>query len=200
VFPVPGIGITDREDPLAVRQAPDRRRNFAGIPAGNSPGDGEADPTLTFGGLATLMRSARIDMGIEIEILLDDLHLGDAGTSHQHAALGIIRYPKRGGKREKGYLLYIKSSFTGNEDETIQEYRAKNPDFPHETTADQFFDEDQFEAYRALGNHAAKDLFKKDLFTEQQWDDFKNRKFKCRVWLEALVNALEPPLWREPKT
>lgn len=35
----------------------------------------------------------------------------------------------------------------------IVEYRNRNPSFPHESTADQFFDEGQFEAYRALGQH-----------------------------------------------
>ena len=38
----------------------------------------------------------------------------------------------------------------------IREYRHRNPTFPHQTTADQFFDEDQFEAYRALGLHIAE--------------------------------------------
>ncbi|MBI3263663.1 MAG: hypothetical protein HYZ58_11015, partial [Acidobacteria bacterium] len=33
------------------------------------------------------------------------------------------------------------------------------PDFPHETTADQFFDDAQFESYRALGVHIAEDTF-----------------------------------------
>jgi hypothetical protein len=124
-------------------------------------GDGEADASLTFGGLATLLRTARIDMGIEIEILLDDLHLDPEGKSRQHAAVGRIKYPPltRGGKAETGWLLYLKSSFTGDEDETVQEYRAKNPAFPHESTADQFFDEGQFESYRALGFHIADRLF-----------------------------------------
>ena len=154
-------------------------------------GDGEADPTLSFGGLATLMRSARIDMGIEIEILLDDLHLGDDGTSHQHAALGIIKYPplEPGGEKESGYLLYIKSSFTGNEDETMQEYRAKSPDFPHETTADQFFDEGQFEAYRALGFHMADGLFppRGNGVPKVGWEGFKE-------WFEKLQADLAPRL------
>jgi hypothetical protein len=34
-------------------------------------------------------------------------------------------------------------------------YKAANPAFPHETTADQLFSEEQFEAYRALGEHIA---------------------------------------------
>jgi hypothetical protein len=35
---------------------------------------------------------------------------------------------------------------------------VKNPDFPHESTSDQFFNETQFECYRALGYHAARDF------------------------------------------
>lgn len=64
--------------------------------------------------------------------------------------LGRIVYP---GESECGYLLYLKSSCTGDEDEVIGEYRHRSPAFPHESTADQFFDEGQFEAYRALGQH-----------------------------------------------
>lgn len=33
----------------------------------------------------------------------------------------------------------------------LMHYKARNPDFPHQSTGDQFFDEQQFEAYRALG-------------------------------------------------
>ena len=35
-------------------------------------------------------------------------------------------------------------------------YKALNPSFPHQATADQFFDEGQFEAYRELGYQIAK--------------------------------------------
>lgn len=123
-------------------------------------GDGEADPLMKFGGLATLIRFARIDLGVEIEIDLSDLRLQD-GKSRRHCAFGHISYPPAtaGGKPELGYLLYIKSSVTGDEDLVISEYRARKGDFPHESTADQFFDEGQFEAYRALGYHAADGLF-----------------------------------------
>ena len=69
--------------------------------------------------------------------------------SSQHFALGKIHYAPG----ETGRLLYIKSSLTGDEYEYVREYASRNPDFPHETTADQFFNEDRFEAYRALGYH-----------------------------------------------
>ncbi len=158
-------------------------------------GDGEADKNLTFGGLAALMRYARIDLGVEIDVILDDIRLSDDGRSHQHCALGKIWYPKQdasGFEREHGYLLYIKSSFTGDEDETMQEYRANNPDFPHETTADQFFDEGQFEAYRALGFHMADGLFPlEDLHGEldsyESWPAFEN-------WFQRLRTNLAPRL------
>ena len=113
-------------------------------------GDGEADPNLHFHGMATLMRTARIDLGIQIDICLDELRLGASHQSKAHLAIGRITYP---GESECGYLLYLKSSYTGDENEVIGEYRRRRPTFPHESTADQFFDEGQFEAYRALGQH-----------------------------------------------
>ncbi|KAM9963860.1 hypothetical protein ACTFIW_007116 [Dictyostelium discoideum] len=54
---------------------------------------------------------------------------------------------------EVGYILYIKSSLTGDEDEIIKEYQSQHPSFPHESTTDQFFTEAQFESYRSLGYH-----------------------------------------------
>ena len=116
-------------------------------------GDGEADPNHHFQGMATLIRSARIDLGVEIDIDLTALRLGNNRLSKSHWAVGRINYP---GHSEHGILLYLKSSVTGDEDEVIQEYRHNHQSFPHESTADQFFDEGQFEAYRDLGEHIAE--------------------------------------------
>jgi hypothetical protein len=52
-------------------------------------------------------------------------------------------------------LIYIKATFVKGTDFTIAGYRAGNPAFPHQTTADQFFDPDQFDAYRYLGYESA---------------------------------------------
>lgn len=127
--------------------------------------DGEADPGMQFGGLITLIRFAKIDMGINIEIETGDLKKLSTGFSRAHFALGKVHYPQtEGEKPQTGFLLYIKSSLTGNESLPIQAYRLQNPTFPHETTADQFFNEAQFEAYRALGYHIAGDLFWQEFF------------------------------------
>lgn len=113
-------------------------------------GDGECDPQMYFAGLATLLRTAYIDLGVHIEMNLDALRLKADTHTGAHLVLGRIVYP---GEKETGWLLYLKASCTGDEDEVIGQYRHKSPTFPHETTADQFFNEGQFEAYRALGQH-----------------------------------------------
>jgi hypothetical protein len=68
-----------------------------------------------------------------------------------HVAIGTIDY----GGGETGYLLYIKSSLTGDENDYIRDYARRYDRFPHESTGDQFFSEEQFEVYRALGFHMA---------------------------------------------
>ncbi len=114
--------------------------------------DGECDPLMQFGGLATLMRYARIDQGVEIRMNLDPLRKDAAGLSQNHWSLGDIRYADG----STGQLLYVKLSVTGDEPEYVRAYRAHYPAFPHEPTSNQFFTEAQFEAYRALGAFACE--------------------------------------------
>jgi hypothetical protein len=112
--------------------------------------DAEADPNMRFGGLLNLIRFARIDMGITIDIDLEPVRRGERGFSLHHGAVGTIDY----GDGEVGHLMYIKSSMTGDED-YVRDYHARSPSYPHESTTDQFFSETQFEVYRWLGFHAA---------------------------------------------
>lgn len=116
-------------------------------------GDGEDDRKHQFDGLATLIRSARIDLRVDIDIQLDGLRLEPDGHTRSHWALGRVRYP---GEEEPGYLLYLKASLTGTEDEVIRNYHQRSDNFPHESTADQSFTEGQFEAYRSLGQKIAE--------------------------------------------
>jgi hypothetical protein len=55
----------------------------------------------------------------------------------------------------EGTLVYLKSSVTGDEPADVLGYHKQVPRFPHESTADQWFDESQFESYRRLGMHIA---------------------------------------------
>jgi len=123
--------------------------------------DGENDPTMTFHALANLQRLAYIDFGVVLDLNLDDLRLGEAGYSRSHFQLCRIFYPHGAdqGSQEIGYLLYMKLSLTGNEGEYLRRYKLDEPAFPHHSTADQFFSETQFEAYRSLGEHVGEKMF-----------------------------------------
>jgi hypothetical protein len=52
----------------------------------------------------------------------------------------------------------LKTSLNGKEPVDIREYADAHASFPHESTGDQFFDEDQFEAYRHLGFDIAAEV------------------------------------------
>ncbi len=47
----------------------------------------------------------------------------------------------------------------GDEPADVLRYHSSHPSFPHESTAEQFFDEAQWESYRRLGQHIAEKLF-----------------------------------------
>ena len=76
--------------------------------------------------------------------------------SRAYAALAEIKYASG----DPGLLLYIKPTLIGGEPADILEYHGRHPKFPQEPTADQFFDEEQWESYRALAQHIADALFK----------------------------------------
>lgn len=121
-------------------------------------GDAEMDADMTFGGLADAIRMVQIDMGIKIEIDLEPLRRGDDGLSDQHYALGRIHYSED----FVGDLVYLKSSTTHEQETHERTYRSRHPTFPHEATSDQDFQEDQFEAYRALGYKVANSALRDD--------------------------------------
>jgi hypothetical protein len=56
-------------------------------------------------------------------------------------------------------LVYIKSSLTGDEPSDVLEHATLHPQFPHDSTADQWFNESQFESYRQLGYHIGSKVF-----------------------------------------
>ncbi|MFL5336745.1 MAG: hypothetical protein ACJ8H8_27110, partial [Geminicoccaceae bacterium] len=117
--------------------------------------DSEADPQMRCNGLAVVTRLARLDLGAEIEIDVSPLRLDAQGYTRAHIVEGCVRYAATDPIRPSGVarLIYVKSSVNGDEAVDIAEYRSRHPAFPQETTADQFFSEEQFEAYRALGVH-----------------------------------------------
>ncbi|HKH72843.1 MAG TPA: hypothetical protein VKA59_15905 [Vicinamibacterales bacterium] len=118
--------------------------------------DAEADPAIAFGSFTEALRQAYVDFGVDVDIDLSMI-LPDptTGLSKAHCAIGRIRYPECPGR--PNWLIYMKNSLTGNEPAPVLNYKRTSPAFPHESTADQFFDDSQFESYRALGDHIAEE-------------------------------------------
>ena len=133
--------------------------------------DAECDLSHSFNSLNSSLRRAYVDHGIKVdlEISKDNLELDEDRRTKTHFVLGRILYPDR--PWQPSWLLVIKNSITGDELAPILNYKKKSPAFPHETTADQFFSEEQFESYRALGRHAAESTFtmNKPLFKSPKW-------------------------------
>ncbi len=89
-------------------------------------------------------------------------------------------------KIKVGTLVYIKSSVTsprkifvpqldeqGNVNLQFETFKYKiyHPDFPHESTADQFFDKVQWESYYQLGQYIAADVLDLPEISEEQGRD-----------------------------
>ncbi len=126
--------------------------------------DATADPGFAMNDLANVIRKARIDLGVHVDIRVEDLRPDPAtGLSRTCCAVGDIHYPAKNPDEARGTLIYMKSAVTGNEPEDLLAYRRRHPSFPDETTGDQFFDEAQFESYRKLGEETVLEIFMKSL-------------------------------------
>jgi hypothetical protein len=148
--------------------------------------DGEQDQEMTFHAMANLQRLATIDLGVRIEINLDELRRNRDGLSRSHFQLCRIRY--RDGRF--GYMLYLKLSLTGNEGEFLRRFRLDEPAFPHHPTADQNFSEARFEAYRSLGQHVGEKLFLQSIVGKMP----KDEDVPIERWFAAMGMSLLEPL------
>jgi len=140
--------------------------------------DGAADPNFGFADLDSLRRRIAADFGATIEFVpgprpdalmpkrFKELAPDDAGyavdadmanTGH---LLARITYAANREPRT-GALVYIKTTMVDSLSFGVKAYKGAHHDFPDQTTADQFFDEEQFDAYRELGRHLGLDMLKK---------------------------------------
>lgn len=121
--------------------------------------DATADPDRGFDSLAQSLRMCRVDLGVEITFTqLDALGINEQGRSARGFVDGIIHYHGADpASPDNGRIVLIKPTMTGDPDEPadLRHYARRNPPFPHQGTADQFFGESQFESYRRLGLHLA---------------------------------------------
>lgn len=109
------------------------------------------DPSVAFDDFGNAARRIREDFGVHIDVDLSALRPDANRRSRQHAVVGTINYTDF----DKGILLYVKPTLTGDEPPDVLQHAARNQQFPHEPTSDQFYDEAQWESYRKLGEHTA---------------------------------------------
>ena len=127
--------------------------------------DAEEDAKFAFNGLGNAIRKCREDFGVELDLRVDLIKPETANLlSRSHCVVGTIRYPDQVGL---GYLVYLKTSLVGDEPEDVLQYHVAHPDFPHQSTADQWFTESQFESYRRLGLHIAETTFQRAVGDQQ---------------------------------
>ena len=159
--------------------------------------DSEEDHDLTFGSLGEAIRKCRADFGVEININPAPIRKDAAGISKAHCVVGRIIYPEtetafaagmtagcfnpNGRDKARGWLLYVKSSLTGNEPADVLEYHSRFGEFPHQSTADQFFSESQFESYRRLGLHVMRSTLEDVTFQPELLPPSAPANERCRV-------------------
>lgn len=117
-----------------------------------------ADPDYHFADLENLIRRARIDLDADIRFVPPDGSLppsfgtlDDLASPKTDACLAVATIAYRDGSH--GVLVVVKPNLVTALPEDVYNYSRDNPLFPQQTTADQFFDEDQWESYFALGQH-----------------------------------------------
>jgi hypothetical protein len=123
--------------------------------------DADADSGMAFGDLGNAIRKCRSDFGVEITIDPTPVKLPNTGGfARAHGVAGAVRYPYLSEDQPDfvGKILYIKPTITPDTPRDVLAYRDAHPEFPDQSTADQWFDESQFESYRRLGLHSFQSL------------------------------------------
>jgi len=112
------------------------------------------DPTYAYADLGDTIRRANLDFDTCVDFTTP-MKVGATTlpTEGLHATILYPANPDRKLPEETGDLLIIKSWLPKDAPTEILAYKASNPAFPHDSTADQFFGESQFESYRRLGEY-----------------------------------------------
>jgi len=175
-------------------------------------GDASLDKESFCEQLYNAIEYAEVDLGIRVEIKTNQLEpAGEKekdderkklmlGQSQSHCAVGKITYPEvveKGLREECGWLIYFKPTVTGDEIGLIREFWQTHPgEFPHPNTVDFWYEEQQFDAVRKLGEltvrHSLKDMLRGVLDGKKKLSTIvsKNKKLAERV-LEKLKDDKE---------
>ena len=118
--------------------------------------DGEEDEASALPALVSVAQRVRDDFDVVIDLdkRVDDLmplpasgFPTDVAFSKSAYFTAKINYSSK----EAGILVYVKARMIPDLGFIVRGFRAKNSNFPNEPTINQFFEPEQFEAYRTLG-------------------------------------------------
>lgn len=147
-----------------------------------------ADPDYTFGDVENLIRKARIDYETSIEFLDPDASGADAipiahllgtpasinpGNGDKYLLLARVTYPPditpEGPIQRSGALLIVKPRVTAGLDLDTSNYADRNPTFPQQGTINQFYSEQEWEAYCTLGLALGAPIDTNVLYKLEKW-------------------------------
>lgn len=122
--------------------------------------DATCDGEFKWNDLLDTVRKIRVDFGVPIKFD-DELPGGGRDPKNPRRVTGLIQYSARDAGIHDGVLVVLKPLLLPEDPPELAAYArdsakvgtpADDPSrFPHQSTADQFYDEQQFESYRLLG-------------------------------------------------
>jgi hypothetical protein len=127
--------------------------------------DAGCDPDSKFGDLGNAIRKIRIDFGIPIKFEKEiEIYPNSEAKRGLYCATARIDYGEVDKGTPAGRLFYIKPTMRGRGEHPVPydvySYNKEVGVFPHESTADQWFSESQFESYRMLGFHTLEQILR----------------------------------------
>ncbi len=155
--------------------------------------DAGQDANYDFADFDQLKTMVRMKAGISLRSCDDnhaELSLGDLmpssdnSFSRSHYLISRILYPEAS-LDTPSWLVYVKASLTGDEPSEVLSLR-KGSEFPHDATADQFYDPRRFDGYRRLGQHIT------DVVLSRLPSDFDplNAMTDCTSFINAMVSGV----------
>lgn len=118
--------------------------------------DAGCDPDFIYDDLGNALRKIRIDLNIPITF--DDALMQPLRERKKRCAVAKICYSNVDAGAADGWMIYIKPMRIGNESPDVENYGRSHPDFPHQGTNNQWFNESQTESYRMLGLTSIEDI------------------------------------------
>jgi hypothetical protein len=109
-----------------------------------------------YGALGEAIALARSELGVEIEFKEDPKKLEPDEKTHlaeRDFVQGTIRYPDG----PDGTLIYVRNAMTAKAPWDARAHQIEDPRFPHNSTVDQLYTDQKFEAYRVLGQRAGEE-------------------------------------------